>query len=109
MNHIEPLDKTNYIIMFGLLFILNLVNGHRDLSRSVCHVQSVNLSFIDSIGFPHLFDLIGSSLTTCFNSFHFDQFLLLNSISFIWFESYDWTQLVLFGDLNMLSLTPYSL
>ena len=57
MNQIEPLYKTYYIIMFGPILIVNLVTGHHDLSRSVCRVQSVTLPCIDSIGFPHLFEL----------------------------------------------------
>ena len=43
MKQIEPMDNTDYLIMFGLLFVLNLVTGCRDFSHSVCHVQSVNL------------------------------------------------------------------
>ena len=53
MNQIEPLDKTDILIVFGLLFVLNLVSGNSDLSRSVCYFQSVNISCLDSIGFPH--------------------------------------------------------
>ena len=52
MNQREPLDKTDYPMVLGIMFGLNLVTGHRDLSRSVCHVQSVNLPCLDSIGFP---------------------------------------------------------
>ena len=43
MNQIEPLDKTNFLIVFGPLFGLNLVTVSRALSRSVCYVQSSNL------------------------------------------------------------------
>ena len=67
MNQREPLGKTDYLIVFELLFGLKLVTGCRYRSNSVRHVQSVNLQFLDSIGFPHLFGLIGSSLTTQFN------------------------------------------
>ena len=84
MNQKEPLDKTDYPIVFGLLFGLNLVTGCRDLSRSVYHVQGINIPCFDSIGFP--------------------SFIRLN-----WIESYDSTKLVLFGDLNKLSLITYSL
>ena len=67
MNQREPLGKTDYLIVFELLFGLKLVTGCRDLSHSVRHVQSVNLQCLDSIGFPHLFGLIGLILTTQFN------------------------------------------
>ena len=53
MNQIEFLDKTYLLIMFGLLFGLNLVTGCIDLSCSVCHVQNFNLLCLNSIGFPH--------------------------------------------------------
>ena len=53
MNQIEPLYKTDYLIVFSLLFGLNLVTKCCDLSRLVCHVQYVNLPCLDSIGFPH--------------------------------------------------------
>ena len=53
MNQREPLDKTDYLIVFGILFGLNLVTGIRDLSHSGCRVQSVNLPCLGSIGFPH--------------------------------------------------------
>ena len=43
----------DYLIVFGLLFGLNLVTGRRDLSRSVCYVKSVNITCIEWIGFPH--------------------------------------------------------
>ena len=42
MNQREPIDKADYLIMFSLLFVVNLVTGRRDLSRSVCHVQCDN-------------------------------------------------------------------
>ena len=54
MKQIEPLDKTDYFIVFGLLFRLNLLNGRHDLSGSVYHVQSVNIPCLDSIGFTTL-------------------------------------------------------
>ena len=53
MNKREPLDKTDYLITFGLLFELKLVTDRCALSRSVYHVQCVNLPCLDSIGFPH--------------------------------------------------------
>ena len=84
MNQREPLDNTDYLIVFGLLFGLNLMTGRRDLSHSVRHVQCVNLPYLDSIGFPPL--------------------IRLN-----WIDSYNSIQLVLFGDLNKLSLIPHSL
>ena len=84
MNQREPLYKTNFLIMFGLIFVLNLVAGCCDLSRSVCHVQTFNLPCLDLTVFPHWFDLIGLSLTTRFNSFYLDWVLWINSISFIW-------------------------
>ena len=62
----------DYLIVSGLLFVLNIVTGCRDPSRSVRHVQSVNIPCLDSIHFPHLFGLILSSLTTRFNSFYLD-------------------------------------
>ena len=40
---------------------------------------------------------------------YLDWVLQLDSIIFIFIESYDLIQLVLFGDLNKLSLIPYSL
>ena len=43
MNQREYLDKTDYPIVFGLLFGMNLVTGCCDLSRSVCHVQNFNV------------------------------------------------------------------
>ena len=49
MKQIEPMYNTDYLIMFGLLFGLNLVTGCCDLSHSVCHVQSVNLPCLESI------------------------------------------------------------
>ena len=52
MNQREPLDKMDYLIVFGLLFGLNLVTGSRYLSRSVCHVKCINLPCLDSIGSP---------------------------------------------------------
>ena len=54
-----------------------------DLSCSVFHVQSVNRPCLDSIGILHLFDLIGSSLTTRLNWFYLYIFLQLDSISLI--------------------------
>ena len=72
MNRREPLDKTDYLIVFSFLLGLNLVTGRRDLSRSVCHVKCVNLLCIDSIGFPHQFDIIGSSLRTQFNKVYLE-------------------------------------
>ena len=53
MNQIEHLDNTDYPIVFGVMFGLNLVTGRCDLSSSVPHVQSVNIQYLDSIGFPH--------------------------------------------------------
>ena len=84
MNQREPLYKTGYLIVFCLLFVLNIVTGRRDLSLSVFHVQSVNLPCLESIGFPHWFDL--------------DLIDSLNKIQFVFF-----------GDLNKLSLIPYYL
>ena len=72
MNQKEPLDKTDYPIVFLLLFGLNLVTGCCDLSRSVCHVQIFNIPCLNSIGFPPL-------------------------IWFNWIKSYDSIQLALFG------------
>ena len=53
MNQREHLDKKDYLIMFGLLFGLNIVTGCSDLSCSVYHVKSVNLPCLESIGFIH--------------------------------------------------------
>ena len=74
----------DYLILFGPLFGLNLVNGFRYLSHSFCHVQRVNLPCLDSIGLPPLFDLD-------------------------WIKFYDLIQLVFFGLINKLSLIQYSL
>ena len=63
----------DYIIVFGLLFVLNLVTKCHNLSRPVCHVQCVmfnpNLLCLDSIGFPYLLDSNGSSHRTRLNYF----------------------------------------
>ena len=67
MNQRETLDNINYPIVFSLMFVLDLVNGRHDVSRSVCHVQCVNLLCINTIDFPNLFDLIGLSFTTQLN------------------------------------------
>ena len=68
--------------MFSLLFGLNLATKCHYLSRSVCHVQYVNLLCLYPIGFPYWFDLIGSIIMT---------------------------QLVLSGDFNKLVVIPHSL
>ena len=59
------------------------MNSRRDLSRSICNFQNVNLPCLDSIGFPQWFNVIGLSLTTLFNSFYLFQVLWLNWTSFI--------------------------
>ena len=73
VNQREALDKMGYPIVLSLLFRLNLVTEFHNLDRSVCHVQCVifnpNLLYLDSIGFPHLFESIGLSLTTRLNYF----------------------------------------
>ena len=38
MNQREPLDKVDYLIVFSLLFGLNLLTRRHYLSRSVCYV-----------------------------------------------------------------------
>ena len=53
MNQIEPLEKTDYLVMFRLLLGLNLITGRRNLTRSVYHTKSVNLPHLNSIGIPH--------------------------------------------------------
>ena len=67
MNQSEAIDNTDYLIVFRLLFRLNLVTGHIDLSRSVRYFRSFNIPCFDSIGFPHQIELIGLILTTIFN------------------------------------------
>ena len=67
MNQIEPLDKTGYLIVFSILLGLNLVTGSRDLSSSVYHFQCINIICLESIGLPHLFELIELILAARFN------------------------------------------
>ena len=67
MNQRKPLDNTDYLIVFGLLLVPNLVTVCRDASRLVCHVKRFNLPCLDSICSPHRFDLIGLIITTPFN------------------------------------------
>ena len=75
MNQIEPLDKMDHPIMFRLLFVLNLVTECQLFSHSFCHVQCVNFVYLNSIVFPYLFDLIGSSLMIQLNKFYFEDLI----------------------------------
>ena len=73
VKQIEILETADYPTVFILLLGLNLVTECHDFSPSVFHVQYANRLFIDLIGFPYLFELVGSSLTTRLNYFYLEN------------------------------------